>query len=169
MQPARTACPEDVLPIEVTGLAVRDRRIPPVRAADSGSRAEATLGEVQTVAYSSTDAVVWKPADERCVHSALQDQVFEQLSDWIPGKCRNDSGAHTKTPPQSAGNVVFSAALPGTKISRCVDTFDAAIKPQHYFSKADAGPLAAWGRFQGDRVHAQHFSWFECAFFKFQW
>src|SRR5208282_2194260 len=113
----------DVLPVEVTGLAVRDRRVSPVRAAHGGSHAEAALGEVQTVANSSTDAVVWNPADERGVHSALQDQVFEQLSDWIPGKCRDDSRAHTKTSPQSACNVVFSAALPGSKISRRVDTF----------------------------------------------
>ncbi len=34
-----------------------------------------------------------------------------------------------------------------------MDAFVAGVEPQHYFAEADAVPLAAFGRFQDDRVH----------------
>lgn len=92
--------------------------------------------------------------DERCVHSPLQDEILEQLSNRVFGEGRDDSGAHAEAPSESARDVIFSAPLPRAEVSRRVDAFFAGIEPQHYLAEADAIPPAACGRFQDDRVHA---------------
>jgi hypothetical protein len=151
-----------VLPIEVAGLAVGDRRIATVRAADSGAHAEASLGEVQPVAHRPANAIVGYPADERSIDTSLKNQIFEQLSDGISCKGCNNGGAHAEASSQSTSNVVFSAALPGAEVSSGMDSLLAGIEPEHYFAETDAVPLAALGLFQDDLVHAQHSSCFEC-------
>jgi hypothetical protein len=156
-----------VLPIEVAGLTVRDRRIATVRTADSGAHAEASLGKVQPIADRSANAVVGYPANERCVDPSLQNQVFEQLSYRIFRKCCYDGRSHTEAPPQSAGNVVFSATLPGAEVSSRMDAFLTGIEPEHNLAETDTVPSAAFGRFQDDRDHAQHSSCFECGWFDF--
>src|ERR1035438_8179134 len=130
MQPAGTACHKDVLPIEVTGLAVGDRRIATVRAAHCGAHAKTALGKVQPVAHRSSNAIVGHPANERCINSSLKNQVLEQLSNRIPCKSSHNGGSHAEASSKSTSHVVFSTAFPGSEVARRMDALLARIEPQ---------------------------------------
>jgi len=160
MQPAGAFDGEDLLPVEVAGLAVRDGGVSPIRAADGGADTESSLGKVQAVADGSADSVIGHPADEGGVDTALKDKVFEKLSNRIFREGGDNGSAETETSAESARDVVFSAALPGAKITSGVDPFFAGIEAKHDFAEADAIPAAAFRCFQDEWMHGQHFSCF---------
>src|SRR5271168_5278777 len=146
MQPSSAIHRQNGLPIEIVRLALRNRGIPPVRASHRRANSKSALGEIKAVAHASTNPVIRNPADQRCIDPSLEDQIFEQLADRVLCEGRNDRSAHTEATPESAGDVIFSPALPCPKISSGINALLAGIEPQHHLAQADAVPLATPGR-----------------------
>ena len=62
VEPAGAVLAEDLVPIDIAGLELRDGGVAAVGAAQRGAHAESALGEVQAVAHGAADAVEWHPA-----------------------------------------------------------------------------------------------------------
>ena len=88
VKPARALAAEDVVPIDLAGLQLRNRGMAAIRAAERGAHAEAALGEVQAVAHRAAHAVVRHPAHQRLIDAALVDQVLHQTPHRIVGEAR---------------------------------------------------------------------------------
>ena len=127
---------------KVAGLELADGGVAAVRAAGGGAEAEAALGEVEAVADGAAHAVVGNPFEQGCVDAALEDEVFNQAADGVIGESGSDGGAQAEAAAQSAGYVVFAAALPDLELARGVDAGFAGIEAQHDFAQAEAIPAA---------------------------
>jgi hypothetical protein len=158
MQPAGASDGEDLLPVEVAGLAICDSGVSAIGATDSRSNTESSLGKVQAVADSSADSVIRNPTDERGVDPTLEDQVFKKLSNRVFRESGNDGGSQAETSAESACDVVLSAAFPGAEVASSVNALFAGIEAKHDFAEADAVPAAGFSCFQDEWTHGQHFS-----------
>src|SRR5260370_12785261 len=92
MKPARALFAEDCLPIDLTWLKRRHRRVAAIGAAQSRSQAKAALRKIQAVADGPADAVIVHPSDQRRIDAALINQVLEEESYWIFAKAGTDRG-----------------------------------------------------------------------------
>src|SRR5260370_19545877 len=63
VKPLRTLFDKDLLPINVTGLELRNRGMSPIRAPQRSAHAKPTLGEIQAVADRAADTIVFDPTD----------------------------------------------------------------------------------------------------------
>ena len=146
--------PEDRIPVDITGLELGNRRIAAVRAALRPAASEAALDEIETVAHFTADTVERHPADERGVHAALQDEILHQTPDRIVGKGGDHRGTQTETATQTAGDIVFAAALPDVEFAGGVNSPLARIEPEHDFTEADFIKTA---RFRGFVLQHDYF------------
>jgi len=75
--------------------------------------------------------------------ASLQHQIFQEAADCIVRKSSDDGCAHTKAAPQTAGDVVLAAALPGAKLARGGDPAISWIETQHDLAETYQVPFAA--------------------------
>src|SRR5260370_30876747 len=140
VKPARAFCSENLFPINVAGLQLRDRRMPTIRTTQSRTHAKASLGKIQPVTHTAAHAVILDPFDMRLIDSALINQILHETADGIICKCGYDRGVHPETTPQSARDIVFATAFPDLKSARGVNAAIAWIEPDHHFAQADQIP-----------------------------
>ena len=140
------SAPKIDCPVEVAGLDLADGGVAAVGAAGGRAHAEAALGKVEAVADGAAHAVVGNPFEQGSIHAALQDEVFDQAADGVVGQRGGDGGAQAEAAAQSAGHVVFAAALPHLKLARGVDAALAGIEAEHDFAQAQAVPAAVENR-----------------------
>src|SRR5687768_6029645 len=98
MQPAHALPAEDIVPIKIARLELRGGRVPAVWYANRAANAESALGEIQTVAHRAAHAVIGPPFDERRIHAALQNEIFNQSADVIV----RERGAHCRAHAEAA-------------------------------------------------------------------
>src|SRR3984893_17764901 len=111
--------------------------------AEGSAHAKASLGKIQPVAYTSSDSVERHPADIFLTHASLKHEIFDEASDSVLSERGNDSRVHAKAASETTRHVVFAAALPYAKVTRCGDALLARIESQHDFSQADQVPDAS--------------------------
>ena len=99
--------------------------------ADGAAHAEAALGEVQSVAHRGADAVIIAPEQVGGVDAALKDEVLHETTDLVIGKRGDDRGAQAEGAAKAAGNVVLTAAFPGSELTGGADTPLARIEAEH--------------------------------------
>src|SRR5256885_14384157 len=78
VQPAGAMLSENVFPIDVARLELRDRGVSAVVAAQRCAHAKAALGKIQAIARGAADAVVLHPAHQGLVDSALINKILQQ-------------------------------------------------------------------------------------------
>src|SRR5205085_7146140 len=142
VEPPRPFAPEDRPPVDVARLELRDGGVAAVRAAQRGAQAEAALGEVQAVAHSAPDAIIFHPADVRLIDAALVDQVLNQSPYGIVRQRRDDGRVHPEAALEAARDVVLAAALPDLERARGVDASAAGVEPQQHLAEAHHVPTA---------------------------
>src|SRR5207302_9043623 len=152
MEPPRTFPAEDRVPVDLTRLQLAYSRVSTVVAAQCRTNSKPALGEVQAIASSHADAVILYPRDMRLVYAALEQQIFEQSSHRVVSQRSDDGGLQPEASPQSASDVVLSAALPHVELARCGNTQVAGVEPQHDFTEAHLVPLALVFRSDDDIV-----------------
>jgi uncharacterized membrane protein YgdD (TMEM256/DUF423 family) len=157
MEPADAECPEDVVPIKVSGLELTSSGVAAVWDADSTADAESSFGEVKAVAHGASDAVVRDPFDEAGVDAALEDEVFDQAANGVIRKGGGDGGAEAEAAAEAAGDVVLSAAFPSGELSGDADAALARVKAEHDFSEGEAvvGAGVCWFEFEFHRAVCQ--------------
>ena len=129
------------------GFELAGRGVAAIRNAHRAAHAEAALGEVESVAHGPADAVEWTPLDERSVHAALQNKIFDQPAHVIVGKRSADRRLQAEAAAQSARDVVFAAAFPDFEFARRAHAAFARIEPEHDFAESNQVVLARTGRF----------------------
>ena len=145
VEPPHALLAEELVPVDVAGLELADRRQPPVRARPRAAAAVAALDEVQAVADRAADAVVGHPLDVRRVDAALEHEVLDEAPDGIVRE-RGDGGRlQPKAPAEAAHDVVFAAALPGLEFACRVDASVARIEAEHDFTETRGIPHAGSG------------------------
>ena len=146
VEPAGAAVAEDRVPVDVSRLHRRRRRVSAIRGPESRPDAEAALDEVQAVADASPDAVVGEPRDVRGVDASLEDQVLEQAADRVVGERRDDRGAEPEAPAEPARDVVLAASLGDRKRARGRDATVARVEAEHDLAERHEVVAAVLGR-----------------------
>lgn len=108
-----------------------------VHAAFGPTDAEAAFGEVDGIADAFAHAVIGHPFDEVGVHTTLEDEVFDEATDFIVGKGSQDAGAQAKAAAGTTGDVVFSAAFPGGELAGGAYAAFAWIQAQEDFTEGE--------------------------------
>jgi hypothetical protein len=94
----------------------------------------AAFGEIETIAYCASHSIIIPPYKKVRTDSTLHDAIFNEMAYLIIDKRRDNRCAKTKTLPEPTCNVVFSATLPGMKLSCSSDTTLSRIKPKHHLA-----------------------------------
>src|SRR5271156_2699133 len=102
-----------------------------IRAAEGSTHAEASLGEIQSVADGAAHCVERHPAHIFLANATLEHKVFHQASYRIVREGGYDGGIHPKASPEAAGDVVFAASFPGAKMARRGDALVPRVETQH--------------------------------------
>src|ERR1043165_7639910 len=76
MKPASAFSSEDLIPINIARLQLRDGGMTAIRTTGRGANSVATFRKVQAIAYGSPDAIELNPVQMRLVHAALIDQIL---------------------------------------------------------------------------------------------
>ena len=118
VKPAGPVFGENLIPVDLAGLQLRDGGVPPVGASERRANAEAALGEIQAVADGAADAVIRGPADIFLADAALPHEVFDEAADGIVRERGDDRSIQAEAALETAGYVVFAAALPGAEMAR---------------------------------------------------
>ncbi len=147
VKPTRSALTEDVFPIDVPRLELRNGGVTTIGAAECGAHTETAVCEVKSIANRATDAVIRHPANKRLIHAALINEILKQSSDGIVGKRRNDGGIQTKAAFKAARDVIFAATFIHIKLTSRPDAPITWIESQHYFAKRNLIPLTLFFRF----------------------
>src|SRR5262249_40381582 len=134
VKPANTAA-EQLLPIDIARLELRDRGVSAIGASHGRAYAEPTLGEIESVARFATHPVVRGPSEPGQIDAALQHEVFDETADRIVDQRGNDRRAHPEAAPQPARDVVFAAALPHMKRTGGCDAALAGIQAEHHLAE----------------------------------
>src|SRR4029077_8923502 len=108
MEPPRALLTEDLIPIDLSRLQLRDSRMSPIRAPDRAAKSKSALREVQSVTHSPPDTVIGHPSDQRLVHAPLKHQVLHQPPDRIVGQRGDDGSAEPEASLQTTGDIIFA-------------------------------------------------------------
>ncbi len=150
MEPTSAELAEDFLPIDIADAKLAGRGMTAIGSAAGSTYAEAALGKVEAVADGAADAIVIDPFDEAGVDPPLEDKVLNQSADRVVGKGSNDGGAEPEAAPESPGDVVLPASLPGGELAGGMDAPLARIEAKHDFSEGDAVVGAGGTIFNGE-------------------
>lgn len=137
VKPADSESAEDVLEIEVIDGELTGGGVTTIRSAFCRTDSEATLGEVESITSSDTEAIEVSPLDELGIDSTLKNKVFEEASDFVINESGEDGSALTEAAAESTGDVVFATAFPGLKLPGGADAAIAGIETEHNFTHRD--------------------------------
>src|SRR5262249_5053833 len=137
VQPAAALFTKQIIPVEIARLELRGRTVASIHATFCSANAEAALGEIDGIAHAATDAVVGNPAEVTRIDATLQDEVFQQPSDFVLREGGEHARAHAKTSAQSAGHVVLAAALPGGELARGAHAGFSGVETEEDFTKGE--------------------------------
>src|SRR5271155_3879907 len=134
MEPSRTLTRKYMVPIDLARFHLGDRGMATIRTAESRANAESSFGEVDAVTRSSTYSIKRHPANILLADAALKHQILDETADRIIRESRDHRRVQSEAALQPAGNVVFSAAFPRTKVARSRNALVAGIEAQHDFA-----------------------------------
>ncbi len=130
MQPARAEGSENVIKIIIPGTQVGHSRVRSVRAANRAADPVPPLCKIHSVAGAFPDSVEVQPLNKRCVDSALADHILQKLANFIVRKRCNDRRLHTEAFSEASRDVILTAAFPGCKVPRGLDSALTRIEPE---------------------------------------
>jgi hypothetical protein len=130
--------------------------VPTIGTTESRACAKTSLGEIQSVANQTPNAIELCPPDVRLIDAALINQVLNQSPYRIIGQRRDYRGIQTKASLQTTRDVVLAAAFPNLKAARRRYPAVTGIKTQHYFTETHQVPAALAFRSDLQRVRACH-------------
>src|SRR5581483_7568171 len=154
VEPAHAVRAEEAIPVDVSRLQLRRRRVPSVGAPDGAAYTEPPLGEVEPVANLAANAVVGPPEEVCALDASLQHQVLDQPADRVVGERGDDARAQTEATAQPARDVVLAAAFPRAKRARGVDPRLARVEPEHHLAQRNEVVAALLARAQLDHPAA---------------
>src|SRR5215467_5457084 len=132
--------PENILPVDLAGLHLRDGGVPAVIRAQRRSHAIASLSKIEAVSHQSAYAIVLDPAQERLVNASLIHEILKQPPDKIVGQHRHNCRVQSEAPRESTGNVIFSSSLVDVELAGGRNPSITGIKAEHHLAKADQVP-----------------------------
>src|ERR1700752_1638568 len=153
MKPARAFRTEDLFPINIARLQLRDCGVTTILTTSSSAHAKTTFGKVQAIANRAANTVEFHPFQVRLVHTTLIDQILDQSADCIVSQRRNDCGIQPEATLEPARNIVLSAAFPHLKAARRSNTSLAWIEPQHHLAETHNIPTTLFLRFSNKKAH----------------
>ena len=140
VEPARAHAAEDLVPVDVARLELRDRRVAAIGAAERRADAEAALGEVEAIAHRAADAVVLDPR-HALVDAALKHQVFDEAADGVVGERSDDGGVQAEAALSARARRCTRRRPPRRWNARAVWMRHVArVEPQHDFAQRHAVP-----------------------------
>src|SRR5713226_7656813 len=131
MKPARALLAKNLIPIDVAGLQLRDCRVPAIVTSERCTHPEAAFRKIEAVTRRAAHPIVFHPAHQRLVHTALVNEILKELPNRVIGECRDYRGVQAETSFQPARDVIFSSALADLEGSRRRNTPLAWIQPHH--------------------------------------
>jgi hypothetical protein len=137
MEPADTESPENVVEVNIAGFELGGGGIAAVGVADGSTDAKATLSEIQAIANRPADAVIAPPLDEIGGDTALHDEIFDQMANFVVHQRRADGGFVTKAFAQPARGIVLTATFPGGELAGGADATLTGVEAEHDFSQGD--------------------------------
>ena len=135
MKPAYAQFTENMIEIKILRRCFGDCGIGSVRTSHRPADAKAPLRKVNTVSAHTPDTVRLHPLDQRCIHTALQNEILHQHAHFIIRKSSDHARLHAKASAQAAHHIVLSAALPGAKLPCRPDPSLTRVQPQHDLSE----------------------------------
>ena len=161
MKPARALLSKDIVPIDYAGLQLGNGRVATIVTSEGGAYAEAAFRKIESVARGVAYSIVFNPADQRLVDTALINKILKKPADGIIGKRGDDGGVQAEAALQSTSDIIFAAALADFEGTRRGDAAVAWIEAEHDFAQTDDIPAAIFLRFDR-QAHvvplAQHFT-----------
>jgi hypothetical protein len=112
-------------------------RIATIRDADGATDTETTFGEIETIAHSAADAVVFAPFDEVGINSALHDKVFNEATYFIIYESGSNGSAVAEAFTETTSDVVFAAAFPDFELTSGADASFTGVEAKHHFTERD--------------------------------
>ena len=153
VEPTDSIFTENLFPVNISRPKLAGGAVTSVRTTECGAYSVTGFSEIQPDSRVSPQAIIRYPAHIAHIYSALENQVFEQVADFIVGNSGNHRRAHSETSFQSAGDVVFTSTFPDPEIAGGADTHVAGVEAKHYFTKRKDIETALVGRFCLDCVH----------------
>ena len=146
MEPTDAFLAEELIPVDVAGLELRDGGETTVGAGAGAAAAVAALDEVESVADRAADAIIGHPLHVRDVNATLQHEVLNETADRIVRERRDRRRLETKATTETAHDVVLAAAFPHLEVTRRMDASVARIETKHDFAERGGVPLARASR-----------------------
>ena len=151
MKPPRAVLPKNLVPINVSRLQLRNGRMPAVITSQCRPYPKSAFRKIQPVARCPPHSIMFHPANQRLINTALVNQVLEQAPHRIIHKRRHYCRLQPEAALQSARHVVLSAALAHFKPSRRRNSSLARIEPHHHLAQAHQIPAALLFRLNRQR------------------
>src|SRR2546421_11422416 len=111
MKPARALLSKNLIPIDIAWLQLGDRGVPATVTPQRSAHAEAALRKIAAIARRAAHAIVFHPAHQRLVHTALVNEILKKPAHRIIGERRDDRSVQAETALQPPCDVVFPATL----------------------------------------------------------
>ena len=108
--------------------------MPAVGGAFCGAHTEAAFGKVESVSRGHSKSVEVCPLNKLGIDATLENEVFEEASDFVIDKPGEDGGALAEAATESTGNVVFPTAFPGLELTGGANAAVTGIKTEHNFA-----------------------------------
>jgi hypothetical protein len=118
-----------------------------VRTANRRTHSKAAFGEIESIARGATNTIVLHPAQVRLIHASLVDKVLNEPTHRIIRESGDDRCLHPETSLETACDVVFTAALPGSEAARRRNTSVAWVESQHDLAQGNKIPTTLCGGF----------------------
>ena len=146
MEPPDSLINEESLPVDIARLELADSCVPAIAAAGSSTGTETFLRKIQAISGLAAKTIEGNPPEMAGVNTSLEDEVLQQTPHGVVDSRGNDAAAQSKATPESADDIVFSAAFPGPEVSRGMNPLIPGIKTNHDFTEGSRVPstLGCW-------------------------
>lgn len=142
VEPADAEGAEEMVPIDISRFELGGGGISAIWVTDGASDAVAAFGEIESVADGAADAVVFPPLDEIGRNPTLEDEVFEEVADFIIDEGGDDCGFVAEAFAEAARGIVFAAAFPDVELACGTDSSFTWVESEHDFTEGDLVELA---------------------------
>src|SRR5580704_17363625 len=102
---------EDLIPVEIAGLQLRNRRMSAVIGPGGRANSKAAFRKIQPIARPASNAIVRHPANVSLIYYTLIHPVLQQPPHRVVRERRNDCRVHSEASLQPTCDVVFPTAL----------------------------------------------------------
>src|SRR5580704_4940024 len=148
---------EDLVPVEIAGLQLRNRRMSAVIGPGGRANSKAAFRKIQPIARPASNAIVGHPANVSLIYSTLIQHVLQQPPHRVVRERRNDCRVHAEASLQPARDVIFPTAFTHLETARGRNPPIPRIESNHHLAQTNQVPSAMLFRLNSQR-HCRFFS-----------